>query len=308
MHTPTLRSRIAPTPSGYLHVGNAFNFILTWLMVRRQGGILRLRIDDLDQERVRDEYLEDIFETLEWLGLDWDEGPTSVSSHKEHFSQSLRLPLYEKALQKLEEQGATFACECSRRQIKKASQDGQYPGTCRDKHLPYTKHQSALRIVTPQGKSEHWQDLCLGQVEVELYKEMRDFVLKRKDGWPAYQIASLADDTDHQIQLIVRGEDLLQSTAAQLHLASLLGEPFSAFSDAHFYHHHLLLDQKGQKLSKSAGATSLRSWRATQSVEDFYRWLSRHWLKNTECHHLQELLSYTKTHSEFFADIITPYI
>ena len=128
-------SRLAPTPSGYLHLGNAFSFILTWLLVRRLGGKLHLRIDDLDAPRLNQDCLEDIFIQLEWLGLDYDTGPHGPEDHLRHFSQSLRLEEYMSALEEIRESGLLYACSCSRKQYLSKSKNGQYPGTCREKKL-----------------------------------------------------------------------------------------------------------------------------------------------------------------------------
>ena len=127
-----VRSRIAPTPSGFLHAGNAMNFILTWAITRASGGRLLLRIDDLDKGRYRREYVEDIFAGLEWLGLDYDEGPRSVQELEERWSQHHRLNRYQLLLDQLRADKRLFACICSRKEIRERSKDGRFPGTCRD--------------------------------------------------------------------------------------------------------------------------------------------------------------------------------
>ena len=254
-----LHGRIAPTPSGFLHQGNAFNFILTWLLVRRSGGSLRLRIDDLDAPRIRTTYLEDIFESLHWLGLDWDEGPRSVEAHMAHFSQQSRLSSYEAMTQRLISTGLVFACDCSRAQIRKQSPDGRYPGTCSVKGLPLDAPGLALRLRTPDEGVIRFKDELLGAVSVDLATESPDFIIRRRDGLPAYHLASLTDDLDYGVNLIVRGRDLLGATAAQIYMAGLLDG--QAFIDARLLHHDLLLDARAQKLSKSAGSSSLRQMR-----------------------------------------------
>lgn len=249
---PPFRSRLAPTPSGYLHLGNAWNFGLTWLLTRRAGGRLRLRIDDLDAPRVRPAYVEDIFRTLEWLGLDWDEGPTGPEDHARNYSQQDRHARYEALITQLGER--VFACGCSRRAIEAASPDGQYPGTCRRRGLPLDQPGTALRVQTADA-AVTWTDGWQGPVTRWPDQAMRDPVIRRKDGIPAYQIASLADDLDHGITHILRGADLLDSTAIQLWLAEVAGEP--RFGQVQFYHHPLLTDATGHKLSKSAGSAAL---------------------------------------------------
>lgn len=251
-------SRIAPTPSGFLHMGNACNFVLTWLLVKMQKGRLRLRIDDLDKQRVRPEYLDDIFYTLEWLGLDWEDGPSSVAAHLQEHSQQDRIPLYDQAIQTLVDQEKVFACQCSRKQILAASEDGQYPQTCRHLLLSGEDSHHALRILTPKDEQISWMDQLAGEISISLYQQMRDFVIRRKDGIPAYQIASIVDDLAYGTNLVVRGQDLLESTAAQLFLAKGLKE-----QDFHLiqWHHHPLLTDAGGKLSKSAGSFAIRTWR-----------------------------------------------
>ncbi len=256
-------SRLAPTPSGFLHVGNAFSFILTWLLVRRTGGSLLLRIDDLDSDRVRPEYIADIFETLDWLGLDWDHGPQSPDEFLSRYSQKHRLDLYHQLLHCLHtETDLVYACDCSRTQIQTASVNGLYPGICRDKKLSLNTPEVAWRIHVPNQTHIKPNEIRFVPVTTQGYwldALMGDFVIRRKDGVPAYQVASLADDQHFGVTGIVRGVDLWPSTAAQIWLAQLLKE--TAFIQTVFYHHPLITDVQGQKLSKSAGATSLRAMR-----------------------------------------------
>ncbi|MEO7424697.1 MAG: glutamate--tRNA ligase family protein, partial [Fibrobacteria bacterium] len=144
-----MKTRLAPTPSGFLHAGNAWSFVLTWLLARSQGGTVRLRIDDLDTARFRDGYGEDIFASLRWLGLDWDTGPRTVAEVKGIYSQQSRLGKYRAALEALagrEEAGGPliYACACSREQVKRAAgasgRPGVYPGTCRDKAIAWREN------------------------------------------------------------------------------------------------------------------------------------------------------------------------
>ena len=250
----TIRSRIAPTPSGLLHLGNAVNFILTWLMVRRGGGTLRLRIDDADCLRTRPEYLEDIFRQLDWLGITWDEGPTGPEDFQCRFSQQLRLERYRAFLDELGRLGHLYPCGCSRSKIRSHAPEGVYPGFCRDRHSAPVPGE-AQRVRVPEGSIFRVE----GQ-EVALCKAMGDFVLWRKEDLPAYQLVSLVDDLDARIDLIVRGQDLLASTAAQLFLAGLHGD--NRFAETTFVHHPLVQGEDGRKLSKSDGALSLAALRA----------------------------------------------
>lgn len=248
-----LRSRIAPTPSGLLHLGNAVNFILTWLMVRKAGGTLRLRIDDADCLRAKPEYLEDIFRQLDWLKLTWDEGPTGPDDFCRRFSQQLRLERYRDFLAELDRLGHLYPCGCSRSKIREHAVDGVYPGFCRNRAVAPMPGE-AQRVRVPEGSVFRVE----GQ-EVALCKAMGDFVLWRKEDLPAYQLVSLVDDLDDRINLIVRGHDLLPSTAAQLFLAGLHGNNF--FAETTFLHHPLVLGEDGRKLSKSDNALSLAALR-----------------------------------------------
>ncbi|HET97635.1 MAG TPA: tRNA glutamyl-Q synthetase [Desulfurivibrio alkaliphilus] len=252
-----IRSRLAPTPSGYLHLGNALNFLLTWLLVRRQGGVLRLRIDDADASRSRPEFVADIFRQLEWLGLTWDEGPSGPDDFAARYSQLQRLELYRSLLARLADSGQLFFCTCSRRQINQATPDGLYPGTCRGRRdLPAAPH--AIRIQVPPEWSV---SLPLAATPPHPATPMGDFILWRRDDLPAYQLASLADDLADRINLVVRGRDLLASSAAQLFLASRLGGDGQDFWRAAFCHHPLIVAPGGRKLSKSDQDLSLAAMR-----------------------------------------------
>jgi glutamyl-tRNA synthetase len=249
-----IRSRLAPTPSGFLHLGNGVNFLRTWLLVRKAGGALKLRIDDLDGDRCKPEYIEDIFRQLDWLGLDWDEGPSGPDDFTRRYSQRLRMERYRGVLEGLRQRARLFACTCSRKEIQRRSPSGLYPGTCRHlSHRSGAPH--ALRIlVEPEAVLE------VASQTLDLSRELGDFVVWRRDERPAYQLASLVDDLDDRINLIVRGEDLRVSTAAQLYLAAKLGR--DEFARARFIHHPLLFGPDGRKLSKSDDALALAALRA----------------------------------------------
>jgi glutamyl-tRNA synthetase len=250
-----VRSRIAPTPSGYLHIGNLCSFLRTWLAVRQKEGKLLLRIDDIDNERYRPEYFADIFDWLHLLGINYDEGPVSVADFEQHWSQQKRMLQYAGMLKRLADSGAVYACNCSRKKIADLSEDGRYHGECRHKQLPLDLPGAVWRVHVPEQATVAWDDEILGKQEHRPSQLMGDFVVRRKNGWPAYQLASLSDDLQFGINYIVRGADLLASTAAQLFLAQLLGE--NAFLQTDFAHHPLITDQDGTKLSKSAGSGAL---------------------------------------------------
>lgn len=270
----TLRTRLAPTPSGLLHPGNAVSFLLTWAIARAQGGSIFLRIDDLDAARMRPEYLEDIFRSLDWLGIDYDEGPDGPDDFAKHYSQHLRLDQYYQAINQLKEQGPLFACTCSRKQIRQLSANGIYPGTCRYKKLDWENPQTAWRLHVPQTVQigiPEWKALSY---KIPIGQSMGDTVLKQKNGLPAYQIASLVDDLQWNINFIVRGKDLLDSSAIQLYLTELLSYP--EFKNNTFFHHNLLTDDSGEKLSKTKGAGSLQEWReSNKSPVELYQFAGK---------------------------------
>lgn len=258
------RSRIAPTPSGFLHLGNAFSFLYTYLHFKhaqKEGkkASLLLRIDDADTTRARDEYFEDIFRTLEWLNIDFTSGPSGVENFKKHYSQQLRFDLYHKALAQLAHtSGLVYGCDCSRSQIKQLSATGLYPLTCRNKKLSLNHGSCAWRIKVkerPVSFNSYFND----EHQVRLAQTMGDFVIKRKDGLPAYQIASLIDDLHFEINFIIRGLDLIDSTAAQVYLAQSMQH--ANFTSATFLHHPLVFEDSGKKMSKSHKSLSLKEIR-----------------------------------------------
>jgi glutamyl-tRNA synthetase len=273
-----VRSRIAPTPSGFLHIGNAYNFLMTEAIVRQSNGLLRLRIDDLDAPRIRKEYVEDIFESLSWLGIEPDEGPQDAAEQSTLFSQSLRISKYNDLLHRLVATGLVFACNCSRKDLQQKSSDGQYAGTCIDKQIPLDTPDVSWRLRTSEATNVSFHDRIMGRQEIRLWDVQRHFVIRRRDGLPAYHVASLYDDVDYNINTIVRGADLLTSTAAQLYLAQLL--QLDGFIRTAFYHHPLMTDEKGEKLSKSAGSTSLKAMRESKMRAEDLRASATDWYNN----------------------------
>lgn len=244
----SIKSRIAPTPSGYLHVGNAYNFLVTYreTVIKREGK-LHLRIDDSDSTRMRDEYLQDIFETMDWLQIPFDGGPKDPQDFKQNFSQSLKKMRY---LEFLESIPNTYACECSRSFLK----ENHCP--CKESELNHTPGKTAVKVTV--------DDLALKE-------NLGDFILWRKDDLPAYQLASLYDDISENMNLIVRGEDLLSSTKAQFFLAESIGD--KVFTHASFLHHPTIKGENGEKISKSQGDSMdsglcLKHWRSLGKTRD----------------------------------------
>lgn len=256
------RTRIAPTPSGFLHLGNIFSFSLTAALARRSGASILLRIDDLDRERVFREYLEDIFDTLRFLGIPWDEGPANVHEFERSWSQHQRMELYVNALDRLRADGAVFACVCSRAQLALPAAEGVYPGTCRERGLSLDEPRVSWRLRTSNELVLRVESMFGERVSGVLPREMGDFAVRKKDGFPAYQLTSFMDDVNYGVDLVVRGEDLWPSTLAQLYLAEVLSAAgmsgAAAFGEVRFVHHPLLRASDGEKLSKSAGATSIQ--------------------------------------------------
>ena len=290
-------TRIAPTPSGFLHLGNVFSFAITAAIARRSSAEILLRIDDLDRERVQREYVEDIFDTLRFMAIPWDRGPRGYDEFGREYSQVYRLPLYRAALERLREAGAVFGCSCSRAEVLRASREGVYPGTCRERGLLLDGGEISWRLragagggwpeggadtgaVGSEGGASSAAEVLRvkvypeGVVEAGLPPEMRDFVVRKKDGFPAYQLSSVVDDLHYGVDLIVRGQDLWASTLAQLYLSSALDA--AAFREIRFYHHPLLVTGAGEKLSKSAGATSIRYLRQQGlQAADIYALIAR---------------------------------
>ena len=187
--------------------------------------------------------------------------------------------------------GYLYACTCTRRQIEERAAGGSYPGTCRDRGLPFDAPATAWRIRIPEEAVIRIPEWRGKDRRVKLSSALGDFVVRRKDGSPAYQIASLIDDLHFRINFIVRGEDLLASSAAQLFLAGCLGQ--QSFRRAAFWHHPLLTDEAGAKLSKSKGAGSLKSWREEgRSPITLYKaagkWLD---IRPREIDHAQDLVA-----------------
>lgn len=233
-----MRTRIAPTPSGFLHEGNLYNFLLTKRAADELGLELRLRIDDLDAFRLREEYVEDVFRCLDWLGIAWTGAPQSIEEYRERVDAPGRIDHYYDRLQTMIDAGLpAFVCKCSRRDL---SREARCEQGCRGKVLKLVAGKTAVRVHVPPS--------TLGDV-------MGDFIVWRREDLPAYQLQSLVDDDEMRISHIVRGEDLLDSTRAQLYLAEYLDQ--SAFGDVQFLHHGLVTAENGTKLSKSQGTDQL---------------------------------------------------
>jgi glutamyl-tRNA synthetase len=256
-----LRGRFAPSPTGELHLGNVRTALLAWLQVRSRGGRFVLRVEDLDRGRVRPEYLQGQLHDLRWLGLDWDEGPGVGGDHSPYL-QSLRQERYGAALQTLEEKGLLFPCFCSRREIAAAAsaphedEEGPaYSGFCRKGDAGRRSGTHALRFRVPE-EPVTFQDELQGARSYLPSVDSGDFVVRRKDGVAAYQLAVVVDDAAMRISDVLRGADLLSSTARQILLYRAL-----ELDPPNWSHVPLLLGPDGERFSKRHGALPLRELR-----------------------------------------------
>ncbi len=284
-------TRIAPTPSGYLHLGNAYSFALTADIAHKAGAEILLRIDDLDQERADINYVSDVFDTLSFLGIRWQQGPRNADEYKSGWSQLLRLDTYQPALDKLAQSEAVFACTCSRKQL----QTPGYVCTCVNKNIPLETPDVAWRLIT-DTRGLRINTLADGVVNLPLPAHMENFIVRKKDGYPAYQLTSLMDDVHFGVDLIVRGEDLWPSTIAQHYLASVLN--ITSFSQSTFHHHKLLMGDSESKLSKSAGATSIQYLRKQGfSASDIYAQIGRMLLSEKERSQWSDISRKFKNHT-----------
>jgi glutamyl/glutaminyl-tRNA synthetase len=258
-------TRYAPTPSGYLHFGNLYSFVLTYHLAKKHQAKILLRIDDLDRERVKKAYIQDIFDTMDFLEIPFQLGPKTYQEFKQEYSQHLRQDLYQAAILDLQKKDKLFACDCSRSKISSNNSHGIYPGSCRKRQIPFNTPNCALRIKTPFGEGVTILTLDDGQKTALIPGILTDVVVRKKDGFPAYQLASLVDDLHYAVDFIVRGKDLWGSSLVQLWIAQELGN--SKFHKTIFHHHQLLLGVNKQKLSKSAGDTSIRFFRLAHKTK-----------------------------------------
>ena len=182
-------TRFAPTPSGYLHIGNVLSFAITWALAKRCNGQIVLRIDDIDTTRYRPEYVEDIFETLSFLGLDYDIGPHNLHEFETKYSQRHKLNRYQSGLDLLKEKNKLYACDCSRGQINTLSAKGLYLRKCAHSQKSFFQPNTAWRIKVPNHCLVPINDMLTNKQTIDLNQQMPDFVVRRKDGLPAYQIA-----------------------------------------------------------------------------------------------------------------------
>jgi glutamyl-tRNA synthetase len=245
-----IKSRIAPTPSGFLHIGNILNFILTDRYTRERNGSLLLRIDDIDSDRVKDEYLEDIFKTIEWLGIIIDIGPSGVEDFKKNWSQHNKINRYQEVFNQIKNK---YPCNCSRKEIITRTGTNKYDSFCKYQNIIPDPTKNNIRVVSTNDQIE-------------------DFIIWKKNNTPSYQLSSLVDDIDYNINFIIRGNDLKESTNIQIYLSSLIEKNY--FAKSKFIYHPLINDDTGEKLSKST-LTSGKPLRESCSKKYLYQLISK---------------------------------
>jgi glutamyl/glutaminyl-tRNA synthetase len=263
------RGRLAPSPTGFLHVGHACTFWMAQERAVSAGGILVLRNEDLDPSRSRQEFVAAMIEDLRWFGLRWQEGPDCGGPFGP-YSQSERRDFHAQSFEKLKASGLVYRCHCSRQDVLRALQaphtgeeEPVYPGTCRPTpSLKNSKKQAEdsklvnWRFRVPDNEVIEFEDGCCGKQQFVAGMDFGDFVVWRHDGIPSYQPAVVADDAAMQITEVVRGADLLVSTARQLLLYRSLDLQPPAF-----FHCPLVTNKAGQRLAKRDAALSLRALR-----------------------------------------------
>ncbi|MCC6901556.1 MAG: tRNA glutamyl-Q(34) synthetase GluQRS [Polyangiaceae bacterium] len=253
-----LVGRLAPSPTGLLHLGHARSFLLAWWSVRARGGSMVLRMEDLDGPRVKPTMIDAALRDLDWLGLDWD-GPWLL--------QSSGLERLRAAVTRLAERGATYPCVCSRGDVRaalSAPQQGdvelRYPGTCRGRFESLeaaraTGREASLRFRVPEGRVTIGDGFA-PPATFDVQAEVGDFMVARRDGTPAYQLAVVVDDAHQGVTEVLRGDDLLPSAARQWHLQRALG-----LGHPTFVHVPLVVDENGRRFAKRADDLSLAELR-----------------------------------------------
>lgn len=269
-----IRGRFAPSPTGELHLGSAWTALLAWLQVRSAGGSMVLRVEDIDPERSKDVFREQMIADLKWLGLDWDEGP-DVGGPYAPYRQHERRELYQEALERLRSMDLIYPCYCTRGELASLAPHGTdgerlYPGTCRHRNRPDTARNPSLRLVATAEEIE-FVDGVYGHIRQNIAEEVGDFVIRRSDGVHAYQLAVVVDDAAMRITHVLRGADLLYSTPRQLFLHRLLG-----FTPPAFTHVPLLIAADGHRLSKRQRDLALAALRqrgvSAEAVTGYLAW------------------------------------
>jgi len=262
----TVRTRYAPSPTGYLHVGGARTALFNWLFARHHGGTFVLRIEDTDLERSSEESTRAIIEDLKWLGIDWDEGPEVGGPYGPYF-QSQRLDIYNKYVEQLLAEGKAYYCYCTPEELKERREamlaEGKAPMYDRKcLHLSEEERQrlaaerpAVVRFLSPDEGEIRFHDHVRGEVVFE-NRLLDDLVIRKSDGWPTYNFAVVVDDHLMQITHVIRGEDHLTNTARQIQLYEALGWELPEFA-----HVPLILGPDRSRLSKRHGAVAVGAYR-----------------------------------------------
>ena len=259
---PSYRGRIAPSPTGLVHLGHARTF---WTAAQRaKEGVLIFRNEDLDPQRCRAEFVEAMFDDLHWLGIQWQEGP-DCGGPVAPYAQSGRRDFYLDAWQRLRDAGAIYPCICSRKDLVESAtapnetdDEVLYSRHCRSRNAKEFDSPAGVnwRFRVPDGRLISFNDLNLGAQQFQAGRDFGDFVIWRRDDVPAYQLAVVVDDAAMLVTEVVRGADLLKSTARQVLLANVLSLPIPAY-----YHCELVRDWRGRRLAKRHDSLSIRNFR-----------------------------------------------
>jgi glutamyl-tRNA synthetase len=248
-----IRLRFAPSPTGYLHVGGARTALFNWLLARKLGGTFILRIEDTDVARSTEESVNAILEGMQWLGLDWDEGP---------FFQSDLFPVYREYVRKLLDQGNAYRCYCTAEELEAkrelAMAEGRkpkYDGTCRGLAGEIPGKPFAVRFRAPRDGVTAFDDLVKGHISFN-NEELDDLIIQRSDGTPIYNFTVVIDDATMRVSTVIRGDDHISNTPRQILLYQALGFPVPRFA-----HVPMILGSDKARLSKRHGATSVMAYR-----------------------------------------------
>ncbi|MFQ6370389.1 glutamate--tRNA ligase [Shewanella sp. YIC-542] len=249
----TIKTRFAPSPTGYLHVGGARTALYSWLHARSNNGEFVLRIEDTDLERSTQAAVDAILEGMEWLGLNWDEGP---------YYQTKRFDRYNEVIAKLLEEGKAYKCYCSKARLETLREEQaakgerqKYDGCCRDAAPRDTDEPYVIRFKMPQEGSVVFDDHVRGRIEIA-NEELDDLIIARSDGTPTYNFCVVVDDWDMGITCVIRGEDHINNTPKQINILKALGAPIPEYA-----HVAMILGDDGAKLSKRHGAVSVMQYR-----------------------------------------------
>lgn len=253
LHNQTVRTRFAPSPTGYLHVGGARTALFSWLFARKHGGTFILRIEDTDVERSTKESMDAILQGMEWLHLDYDEGP---------YYQSHRFDRYRDVIQQLLDSGHAYKCYCTKERLEalrteqqKQKQKPRYDGHCRDLSPRESNEPYVIRFRNPKEGMVTFEDMIRGTITIS-NNELDDLIIARTDGTPTYNLTVVVDDWDMKITHVIRGDDHINNTPRQINILKALGAELPQYG-----HVPMILGPDGKRLSKRHGAVSVLQYR-----------------------------------------------